>query len=448
MKITESELRKIIKEELSISDYYSWANSQKISRTAPANIARWGREVKKTKNVQELMPIIDTLAPRFLDRDSYVKEVDRFLNHGSTISEGFRYHIARKKSILENVYRPGSKKFFSLFTEAREKYQNGDYSPVDWEEEELLETSIGDWGVYNGEHVPLDYPMINEDFSDDYQPQKWHELSSSDLKKYPEVVKKLFKIINDSYAYIGGHVDINEPEDLFKHGVSVYSVIDVDGDGSVDAARLSKNTKFGKKGYATATDGSQEAKREIVNRIQKDLSSNGFYAEVSGKMANLLVNKLKIPYISDEETAKKIIGKPIEWIGKLPDSAGDSGGWYYRVLGDGKKHEKILVGIPTGINEAEYKGRKVDLNSPTRSGGPTKYKVYVKNDKGNVIQINFGDAKGGLTAKLQDPAARKSFAARHQCEKKKDKTKAGYWSCRLPRFAEKIGLKPVSAQWW
>lgn len=87
------------------------------------------------------------------------------------------------------------------------------------------------------------------------------------------------------------------------------------------------------------------------------------------------------------------------------------------------------------LYEAEYKGREVDLNKPTRSSGPKKYKVYVKNPKtGKVKLIHFGDAKHGLTAKIDDHEARKSFIARHRCELKDDKMTAGYWSCRLPRF--------------
>lgn len=74
--------------------------------------------------------------------------------------------------------------------------------------------------------------------------------------------------------------------------------------------------------------------------------------------------------------------------------------------------------------------------------------VYTKNKKGNVVKVDFGDAKGGLTSKLQDPKARKAFADRHNCDDKKDKTKPGWWSCRLPRYAEKLGLKKVSARWW
>lgn len=85
--------------------------------------------------------------------------------------------------------------------------------------------------------------------------------------------------------------------------------------------------------------------------------------------------------------------------------------------------------------EAEYEGREVELNSPTRSSGPKKFKVYVKNPKtGRVKVIHFGDVKGGLTAKIDNVAARKSFVARHNCELKNDKMTPGYWSCRLPKF--------------
>ena len=113
--------------------------------------------------------------------------------------------------------------------------------------------------------------------------------------------------------------------------------------------------------------------------------------------------------------------------------------------------EKVPLDMPMpdiDLKEAEYKGRKVDLNSPTRSSGPKKYKVYVKNEKGNVVQVNFGDAKGGLKTNIDDPAARKSFVARHKCEQDKPKTSPGYWSCRIPRFSEKLGMKKMSYRFW
>ena len=95
------------------------------------------------------------------------------------------------------------------------------------------------------------------------------------------------------------------------------------------------------------------------------------------------------------------------------------------------------------ISEAEYNGKKVKLNKPMRqSGGGKKYKVYVKNPKtGRVKKISFGDA--GLKTKSGNKKRAKSFAARHNCEKKNDKMKAGYWACRLPRYGLVKGGK-----WW
>ena len=99
------------------------------------------------------------------------------------------------------------------------------------------------------------------------------------------------------------------------------------------------------------------------------------------------------------------------------------------------------------LNEAEYKGKDVELNKPKR-GGSKKYHVYVKNPKtGKVKKIAFGDAHGGLTAKVSNPKARKSFAARHNCKDKKDKTKAGYWACRVNRYGHLWGGKTYPGYW-
>ncbi len=101
------------------------------------------------------------------------------------------------------------------------------------------------------------------------------------------------------------------------------------------------------------------------------------------------------------------------------------------------------------LNEAEYKGKEVKLNYPMRNNGPgKKYYVYVKNPKtGKVKKLSFGDVKGGLTAKVNDPKARKSFAARHKCHLKKDKTTAGYFACRLTKYGHLFGGKTYPGFW-
>ena len=108
----------------------------------------------------------------------------------------------------------------------------------------------------------------------------------------------------------------------------------------------------------------------------------------------------------------------------------------------------IPMEVEEELNEAEYHGKEVKLNYPMRSSGPKKYKVYVKNPKtGKVKKISFGDVKGGLTSKVNDPKARKSFAARHNCDMKKDKTTAGYWACRLNRYGHLFGGKTYPGYW-
>jgi hypothetical protein len=86
--------------------------------------------------------------------------------------------------------------------------------------------------------------------------------------------------------------------------------------------------------------------------------------------------------------------------------------------------EKQQQGIK---NEAEYQGREVPLGKPM-AGDVKKSKVYVKNAKGNVVKVNFGDPN--MTIKKSNPKRRKSFRARHNCANPGPRTSARYWSCR------------------
>ena len=81
------------------------------------------------------------------------------------------------------------------------------------------------------------------------------------------------------------------------------------------------------------------------------------------------------------------------------------------------------------LTEAEYQGRKVTLNKPFLTPkGPKKRSVYVKNGKGNVVKVNFGDPN--MRIKAYSPKHRKSFRARHNCDNPGPKYKSRYWSCR------------------
>ena len=92
---------------------------------------------------------------------------------------------------------------------------------------------------------------------------------------------------------------------------------------------------------------------------------------------------------------------------------------FYEIYGDMK-----YTGV---VEEAEYHGRKVKLGVPMR-GDVKKSKVFVKNAKGNVVKVNFGDKN--MRIKKSNPKRRKSFRARHNCANPGPRTSAKYWSCR------------------
>jgi len=96
--------------------------------------------------------------------------------------------------------------------------------------------------------------------------------------------------------------------------------------------------------------------------------------------------------------------------------------------------------IEDNLTEAVHRGKKVNLNSPFRTpGGPKKFAVYVKTPKGTIKKVTFGDPN--LRIKNSNKGRAKSFRARHNCDQKKDKTTAGYWSCNVSRYRKKLGLK-------
>lgn len=113
--------------------------------------------------------------------------------------------------------------------------------------------------------------------------------------------------------------------------------------------------------------------------------------------------------------------------------------------------ERVPLDLPMleeeELEEAKYQGKEVALGKPKR-GGAKKFYVYVMNPKTKKVKkVSFGDTSG-LSAKINNPKARKAFAERHDCKNKKDKTKAGYWSCRLPRYASLLGLKGSYSGYW
>ena len=116
---------------------------------------------------------------------------------------------------------------------------------------------------------------------------------------------------------------------------------------------------------------------------------------------------------------------------------------YYEVENDIKQYDQQLT---EGLDEAKSKPKKKNppIGKPKR-GGAKKFYVYVR-DKGKIKKVSFGAQ--GMSAKINNSKARAAFSKRHNCPQKKDKTKASYWSCRLPRYAKLLGLKSSFSGFW
>jgi hypothetical protein len=114
------------------------------------------------------------------------------------------------------------------------------------------------------------------------------------------------------------------------------------------------------------------------------------------------------------------------------DTEGELPAWVQSKITKGVDYLDSVADYMKGENQktaATKKKKNPKLNKPFRTpGGPKKFSVYVKNDKGNIVKVNFGDP--GLSIKRDNPERRKNFRARHNCDSPGPKTKAKYWSCR------------------
>jgi len=113
------------------------------------------------------------------------------------------------------------------------------------------------------------------------------------------------------------------------------------------------------------------------------------------------------------------------------------------------ENQRVPLGLPMleeeELEEAEDKKKTPPIGKPKRGGGK-KFYVYVRKPGGGVKKVSFGQV--GMSAKINDPKARRAFAARHDCKNKKDRTKPSYWSCRIGRYWKQLGgAKNFSGFW-
>lgn len=168
-----------------------------------------------------------------------------------------------------------------------------------------------------------------------------------DPKKHPELSSEFFDLISTAYAEIGGHAKVKSPDDVFADpNWNWWEGVDIHGTTDFDIVMFGSKTKYGVKFSGVGHDGSREAKRAYIESRAEDLVKPGYYIEVSGKLAEILISKYRCPVVNDEAKVEKIMGRDLDWKGKCPDDPNMPGdGWYVREIG-GHLHAKIMLGRP------------------------------------------------------------------------------------------------------
>ena len=214
-----------------------------------------------------------------------------------------------------------------------------------------------------------------------------------ELVKTPQVVPAVFNILQKKYPNAKISIESKTGEVLFTEGISV-----------------SDERHFGKKGIIIMIDDNGKK----VSAIFKNKKNADKYNRNKSSDVQALLNLAKnTPY-------PKAIDESIEE-------------YYVENFQDVNELVEYLKENKPTLSEAEYQGRKVQLNN-IMQGDVKKFKVYVNNPSGNVVKVNFGHkGKGGektMSIKKNNPERRKSFRARHNCDNPGPKHKARYWSCR------------------
>ena len=361
----------------------------------------------------------------------------------SLISEGLQHHIDKKISLFESVYRIGSEKHLELIREARALWIRGIIEVSD-DDKGLLETHLGHFGLYEGVEVPLDLPMVNEE-----------------KNRAKEIMRDLFGLdfeFDYTYKPEGDRIIIH-PEGYNPDG-TLFDMKDVHKEkiiGTFQDKMPKAHAQPNMGGGITVN--LKESLNENNLLRQTNLSSEeyqkakklkGFNADdyTFSSDNNLYVKKSSLKEAAvDYDFSKEEL---IRVIKQLKRGASTEVGMikaFEKALGRELTDDEIR-GFKLNEAKKKNKSKKKDppLNKPKR-GGSKAYYVYVRDPKTKKIKkVSFGS--GGLRAKIKNKEARNAFAARHNCKNKKDRTKAGYWSCNLPRYAEQLGLGSKMNTFW
>ena len=384
------------------------------------------------------------------------------------LTEGFQYHIDQNIPLFESVYRIGSKKHLLLIKEARKLYSR-DLINLCEEDINLVNTHIGEFALYKEQSVPLDLPMLNEDLIlENKILDAIKGLGKETVDNLKAKITKIFNTGTEEFKEFGQAFRLigkkkkgenltpeeeklikDQTKDFFKmtfKGLGALSGIAAVAAGFPITATIA--TIIAIIGFLDLddellkyTDSSPETSRGLT-KPEEDKTN---FKDIGG--VKYIKYDVVAPYLDQADAvaeALRIAGKEVE---KIDKKGNDPENWTV-IYKDGSKESYLKTLTREVLSEAKKKKKKKDppLGKP-KQGGPKAYYVYVRDPKSKRIKkVTFGS--GGLRAKIKNKKARNAFAKRHDCKNKKDRTKASYWSCNLPRYASMLGLGANMNTFW
>ena len=372
------------------------------------------------------------------------------------LSESLRYHIDNNRPLTEHLYRAGSKKYFELFSEARDLYSRNIINLSGDDLEIINETDLGHFGVLENKlQIPLDYPMLCEGEKMKLKDITWEKVKELFPNSYQDPKDEKDDPSDEYYSYYDS-VSFPNPDDSLtsvehRNMLDYWKETTLKRYGDVDIEFNPNEVWYNK--VKIIDDEFSKDKKQFSKGKQAFLDRERELGRTSGldEVASKILDKVKKRYhINEAKKYKKGDKLKVKLKnGKEFDITFDSyssnkGIAYGKIDGDRKPFSLDAV-----VSEAKKKKKKdPPIGKPMRSSsGGKAYKVYVRDPKTkNIKTVRFGS--GGLKAKINNSKARAAFSKRHDCPNKKDRTKASYWSCRLPRYAKLLGLKSSFSGFW
>ena len=370
------------------------------------------------------------------------------------ISEGLQYHMDKKIQLHESVYRIGSEKHFALINEARKLWTRG-LIDVSEDDQAILETHLGNFGLYETVNFEgEEYDIVSKDGDWVYL----RSIHDTQVGRKEIKVKEKDITINEAEVPLDLPM-VNEEKDRAKEIIRDLFGLDFEFDYTYKPE--GNKIVIGAEGYnpdGTLFDMKDVHKEKIIRTFRDKMSNAVAKPNMGGGITVFLKESLNEGQdkwvVYDTKTKKRLPNagkiykdkKAAQAFADKQENAKVASDIYYADNIQESSLEERINTILEAKKKAKSKKKDPPLNKPKR-GGSKAYYVYVRDPKTKKIKkVSFGS--GGLRAKIKNKEARNAFAARHNCKNKKDRTKAGYWSCNLPRYAEQLGLGSKMNTFW